>query len=147
MTRRRRRSKSYAHERWLTTYYFFKNQVRGVCYLTGAEPVTAGEAFRLGSHAMRIRDHALPPTKNYDTSFFFLERAVSSCQFPSRPIHVAGYLLPCTTNAGTTSEMTCQTLPLSQFLLFISGVLPGSRPLLGDFSRIGSSYLIPQGYN
>ena len=72
MTRRRRRSKSYAHERWLTTYYFFKNQVRGVCYLTGAEPVTAGEAFRLGSHAMRIRDHALPPTQNYDTSFFFL---------------------------------------------------------------------------
>ena len=122
MTRRRRRSKSYAHERWLTTYYFFKNQVRGVCYLTGAEPVTAGEAFRLGSHAMRIRDHALPPTKNYDTSFF-LDCAVSSCQFPSRPIHVAGYL-----HAGTTSEMTCQTLPLSQFPLFISGVLPGSRP-------------------
>jgi hypothetical protein len=43
----------------------------------GAEPVTAGEAFRLGLHAMRIRDHALPPTQNYDTSFFFLDRVLS----------------------------------------------------------------------
>lgn len=76
-TRRRRRSKSYAHERWLTTYYFFKNQATRVYATLGAKPVTAGEAFRLGLHAMRIRDHALPPTQNYDTSFFFLDRVLS----------------------------------------------------------------------
>ena len=72
MTRRRRRSKSYAHERWLTAHYFFKIQARGCIAPAGAKSVTAVEAFRLGSHAMRIRDHALPPTQNYDTSFFFL---------------------------------------------------------------------------
>jgi hypothetical protein len=77
VTRRRRRSKSYAHERWLTTHYFFKNQARGCIAPAGAKSVTAGEAFSLGSHAMRIRDHALPPTQNYDTSFFFLHRVLS----------------------------------------------------------------------
>jgi hypothetical protein len=83
VTRRRRRSKSYAHERWLTTYYFFKNQARG-CTPAGAKPVTAEEAFRLRLHAMRIRDHALPPTQNYDTSFLLPSSCVVSLgHFPS----------------------------------------------------------------
>jgi hypothetical protein len=38
----------------------------------GVKPAKAGKAFRLGSHATRIRDHVLPPTQNFnDTSFLF----------------------------------------------------------------------------
>jgi hypothetical protein len=93
VTRRRRRSKSYAHERWLTTYYFFKNQARG-CTPAGAKPVTAGEAFRLRLHAMRIRDHALPPTQNYDTSFFFLHRVLSVLVTFSPTLHYRSWSIP-----------------------------------------------------
>lgn len=124
MTRRRRRSKSYAHERWLTTHYFFKNQVRGCCYPLGAEPVTAGEAFTLGSHAMRIRDHALPPTKitiPVSSSFIVLSvLPISYCR--SRwttiaPIHFA-FKMSC--NAGTTSDMPRPPLPLFRCSQFVS---------------------------
>ena len=135
MTRRTRRSKSFAPRPWLTTQSSPQNFGTQVMLPAGVKPVKAGKAFSLGSHAMRIRCHALPPTQNSNDTNFLVH---SCCICPTNSLPLRNSIIP---TIATYLEPSTLVLAPSRLMWQVTGTIR-LRPRRPIMYRTYSSKLI-----